>query len=362
MTDLLEDLRAFTAVPAPSGRETALADAIRARWSGLGPVTTDGLGNLSLTLGHGEPHIALVAHLDEVGFVVRRITDDGFVRLDRLGGIPERVLAMQELTLLGREGPITGVVGTWPHHYTPEAAKYQVPRIAETYLDIGARSAADVSERFGVRVGDYGVYVRNFRCVDDRVYSNALDDRAGLVALTALAERLASEASLPGRVSVLASVQEEFSIRGLVPTVRRVAPDVLVAVDVSPATDTPEVQGHNSEVLTGHGPVMHLQSFHGRGTLAGVLAPEWLAQLVENAAVVADSALQRASFFGGLTDGSFAQLENDGIATIELGVPVRYTHSPTESLVLSDLVALVDLLDVICREGNVGPALRRLPS
>lgn len=350
MTRLLEDLQAYAAVAAPSGREQRLAELVRERWEAFGPVHADRLGTLSVTIGEGTPHLALAAHLDEVGFVIRRIDGDGFVHLNRLGGVPERVLTMRSVLLLGRDGPVEGIIGTWPHHYTPDDAKYRVPPIGETYVDIGARSAADVAERFGLRVGDYGVYTRTFRQVDDRIHANALDDRAGLAALTELARRLTEHP--PGRaVSLIASVQEEYSARALVPTVRRLAPDVLVAVDVSPATDTPETR-HYSDVAVGAGPVVHLHSFHGRGTLAGVLPPAWLVDEVEAAAGAAGIGLQRASFFGGLTDGSFAQLEHDGIPTIEIGVPVRYTHSPVEVGSAQDLEGLVATLTQLCQRGG----------
>ena len=124
----------------------------------------------------------------------------------------------------------------------------RVPTIDEMYLDVGATSRDEVVDGLGVRVGDYGVYQRSFRRHGDRVHSNALDDRAGLAALTALLRRLVGV--LPtGSVSLVASVQEEFSARALVPTVRRLAPDVLIAVDVSPATDTPEAHEHSDLAL-----------------------------------------------------------------------------------------------------------------
>lgn len=359
MDEMLSDLRAFAAVPAPSGRETSLAQVVRERWEELEAPTveTDPLGNLHVTLGSGGVHIALVAHLDEVGFVVRRITDQGFVLLTRLGGIPERVLASQELIVLARGAEIPGIIGTWPHHYTPDDAKRRVPTIDEMYLDIGASSAMEVADRFGVRVGDYAVYARSFRTRGEQVVSNALDDRAGLAAVTSVLAHLAG-GELPGRVSLIASVQEEFSLRGLVPTVRALDPDVLVAVDVSPATDTPETQGHASDIRLGAGPVAHLQSFHGRGTLAGVLPPAWLVDAVDETAEAAGIGLQRGTFYGGLTDASFAQLEGSGMAAIELGVAVRYTHTPREVGHLGDLRGLVDLLVGLCTTSGLSAGRR----
>lgn len=345
MSELVETIRQLTAVPAPSGREGRMADLIRERWAPFGPVRADGLGNLSVTVGDGDPHIAFVAHMDEVGFAIRRIDADGFVGLNRLGGIPERVLAGQKILLLGRNGPVPGVFGTYPHHFTPDSEKYTVKPIGEMWVDVGARSRAEVEDSLGLRVGDLAVYERSWQVSGDTILANALDDRIGLAAMGQMLERAAMPAK--GRISLIASVQEEFSIRALVPTVRRLDPDALVVVDISPATDTPGMAGH-SRVALGEGPVMHLHSFHGRGTLGGVLPPEWIVEATERSAARAGLALQRASVVGVITDGAFALHLNDGIPTIEVGVATRYTHGPVEMCSIRDLTQLVDLLSAMC--------------
>lgn len=340
MTPLVANLRELTAIAAPSGREGPMAEKIKALWQPYGALAEDRIGNLSVTVGDGEAHVALVAHMDEVGFVIRKIRDDGFIGLNRLGGIPERVLTGQRILLLGRKGPVGGLFATYPHHFTPDSEKYRVRPIGETWVDIGCASAAEAAEA-GLRVGDFAVYERSWHPAGRRLFANALDDRVGLVAMTAMLERLAGRAA--GRVTAIASVQEEFSIRALVPTVRRLNPDALVVVDICPATDTPEMAGQ-ADIALGQGPVLNLHSFHGRGTLGGVLPPEWLVEATEAAAESSGIDLQRASAVGVITDGAFAQHLNDGIPTVEVGVPLRYTHGPVEVCQLSDLEDLVTLL------------------
>jgi len=354
MIDLVDRLKELCAVVAPSGRERPLAAMIREAWSRFGTVNEDKLGNLSVTIGEGDPHVALVGHMDELGFVIRHIDPNGFIGLNRLGGIPERVLAGQRVILLGRKGLVNGVFGTWPHHFTPDSEKYKVKPIGDMWVDVGVRSRAEATERLGLRVGDYGVYERAWHVTGDTVMANALDDRVALVALEAMAERIGTPSS--GRVSLIASVQEEFSIRALVPTVRRLNPDALVVVDISPATDTPGMERH-SDVALGGGPVLNLHSFHGRGTLGGVLPPEWLVEATERAAESEDMPLQRASVVGVITDGAFALHLNDGIPTIEVGIATRYTHCPVEVCSISDLEKLVVLLSRMCPE--IAGAIRR---
>lgn len=349
MTDLVTDLRTLAELPGPPGHEQQVAAHLRRRWSAAGEVRTDGLGNLTVSLGEarGAP-LALCAHMDEVALIVRAIDDDGFLRLHRVGGVPERVLTQRELVVLTRGGPVTGVVGTHAHHLTPDDAKYRVPTVDRIYLDVGARSAREAEQELGIRVGDMAVYARTFREQAGRVVTNALDDRAGLAAVSQVIDRLVADPPDSG-VTCIASVQEEFNVRGAVPAVRAAAPAVLVTVDISPATDTPELAGSGSDIRLGAGPVMHRYSFHGRGTLGGVIPPPWVVDTVEQVALERSIPLQRASFFGGLTDGSFAQLEGDGIPTIEIGVPVRYTHAPYETCSLDDLAGLVDLLEGLAR-------------
>jgi putative aminopeptidase FrvX len=354
MNHLLEDLHRLTAVPAPSGRERAIAALVRESWRRFGDVKEDRLGNLSVTVGEGEPHVAYVAHLDEVGFAIRLIDDDGFIGLNRVGGIPERVLAGQRILLPGRDGPVAGVFGTYPHHFTPDAEKYKVKPIGDSWVDVDARSRTEATDTLGLRVGDFGVYERSWHLCGDTLFANALDDRVGIAALTAMLEAL-HPPSAKGRVSLIASVQEEFSIRALVPTVRRLDPDALVVVDISPATDTPDIKGH-SDIRLGEGPVMHLHSFHGRGTLGGVLPPKWLVEATEKAAAAKAMPLQRASVVGVITDGAFALHLNDGVPTIEIGVPVRYTHCPVEACSMRDLERLIDLLGAMA--GAIPAALQ----
>ena len=345
---IAELLAQLTGVPAPPGHEEALGEIVAERWGHAGDVHGDRLGNRWCTIGEGTDHVVVLAHLDEVALVVRKIDEDGYLRVHRVGGIPERVLMAQAVLVLGRDGPVAGMFGTVAHHFSSEMDKARVVPADEQYLDIGADSAIDARERLGVEVGDFVVYERTFRRRDDDVWANAIDDRAGLAAITTLLDRLVEQPP-PRRVSVLASVQEEFSLRGLLPAVRALAPELIVSVDIAPACDTPDLAGR-SDVALGKGPVVNHYSFHGRGTLAGVIPPRWITDAVHDAAAAEGVSTQRAAFFGGLTDASFAQLEGKGATALEIGIPCRYTHAPIERCNLSDVLTTTDLLELIVRD------------
>lgn len=350
---LVEVLAELSEMPAPPGHEQALGARVGDLWRHDGEVRTDRLGNTWRTFGEGEPHVVMLAHLDEVALVVRTIDSDGFLRVHRVGGIPERVLMAQPAIVLGANGPVRGVFGTVAHHLASEADKARVVPAAEQYLDVGAASRADAEQRLGVGVGDFIVYERTFHRDHHAIAANALDDRAGLTVLTGLAGRLAGT-TLSRRVTLLASVQEEFNLRGLLPAIRELAPDLIISLDISPACDTPDLAGQ-SDVALGAGPVISHYSFHGRGTLAGVIPPRWLTDEVARLAGRGDVPFQRGTLFGGLTDASFAQLEGAGAPALEIGLPCRYTHAPVERGDLRDLSAAVDLLELVAREGVTHP-------
>lgn len=346
---LVDLLRQLTDVAAPPGHEGELGEMVASRWGEPG-AGRDRLGNRWRTFGEGGDHVLVLAHLDEVALVVRKVEADGFLRVHRVGGVPERNLMGQGVVVLGRDGPVDGVLGTLAHHYASEGQKARVVPADEQYVDVGASTREDARQRLGVDVGDFVVYRRSFRRQGDTVFANAVDDRAGLSVLGVLADGMAHEPPAR-RVSVLASVQEEFNLRGLLPAVRALRPDLVISLDISPACDTPDL-AWRSDVGLGSGPVLHHYSFHGRGTLAGVIPPRWLTDAVSALADAEGVPYQRAAMLGGLTDAAFAQLEGAGAPALEVGIPCRYTHAPVEACHVGDLAATTRLIEL---------AIERLP-
>ena len=346
MDKFLKTIHELTDIVGPSGRESKVADYLKKNWNEYGEVKEDRLGNLSITIGNKGPHIAFSAHMDEVGFVIKYIDEKGFISLNKLGGIPERVLSGQKILILGNKGLIQGVFTTWPHHLTPESEKYKVKPIGECWVDVGVFSKKE-AESIGLRVGDFGVYSRSWHVEGKTIFSNSLDNRAGIASISQLLENVSKNNNF--KLSLIASVQEEFCVRALTPTVRELNPDVHVIIDISPATDNPEMQGY-SDIKIGHGPTLHLHSFHGRGTLGGVLPPSWLVNYIEDCAQKIEIPIQRSSVVGVITDGAFTQHLNYGIPTVEVGFPVRYTHCPIEVCSLNDLKDLVNLINKISKD------------
>ncbi len=345
-TDLLGVCRALSAIAAPAGNEDRLTAAVEAhlRARGLEPVV-DRLAQVSVAVGAEEaPCVLLTAHLDELALVVRAIDVDGMLRVHRLGGVPDRVLPGSPLVVHTRGGDLPAVVGFKSYHLTPVEERRVAPPAAELYLDIGA-DGREAAETAGVRVGDPATYAPFWsELAGGRFSGKALDDRVGVAVLLSLLER-ALETPPPFRLVFGFTTQEEFHLRGALALVARHRPDIVVNVDITPAGDTPDLVGV-TPVHLGGGPVLSRHSFHGRGTLGGLLPHPSLVRAVEQAAADARVPLQYSTAVGVITDAAFVPMATaEGVAAVDVAVPCRYAHAPTETAQLSDATACVDLLN-----------------
>ncbi len=345
-----ETLIELMLIPGLSGHEGRVASAIAAHLDRMGLAhRSDRLGNLMTTLP-GDPSLPSVmvfAHMDQLGFVVRKIEADGLIRLERLGGVPERALAAQAVVLCSERGDLPGVIANKAHHATTPEEKYRVLPYGELYVDSGFSSAAE-AQAAGVRIGTPVTYApRAMALHGTRLAGTSVDDRAGCAVLLALAAaRTAKPAPKPGpTLHLVWSVQEEFNLRGVLPAATALQPDIALQIDLLLACDTPDM-AHRGEVALGGGPGISLYSFHGRGTLNGVIPHPALVRLMEDAARAADLPLQRSAHSGALTDLSYIQFMGpDGVACLDLGFPMRYSHSALEVVDTADLEALAALLD-----------------
>lgn len=332
-------------VPGLAGHEARVAKAIAAHLDRMGIAhRSDRLGNLMATLPGDPalPSVMIFTHMDQLGFIVRKIEASGLIRLERLGGVPERALAAQAVVLCTGQGDLPAVIANKSHHATAPDEKYRVLPYAEVFVDAGF-SSRDEALAAGVQIGTPVVYApRVLELANGRIAGTSADDRAGCAALLALA---AARRDRPGpTLHLVWSVQEEFNLRGVLPAAERLRPDIALQIDLLLACDTPDMEARG-EVRLGGGPGISLYSFHGRGTLNGVIPHPALVRLVEEAAGAAGLPLQRSAQTGVLTDLSYIQFMGpDGVACLDVGFPMRYTHSALEVVDPSDLSGLVALL------------------
>ena len=336
-------LKDLALLPGLSGHEQPVAAYMKEHFCSCGlQVQIDTLGNCIATQPGTDPdapRVMVFAHMDSLGFIVRYIEKDGFIRIERLGGIPEKVLPSTEIQIQTRSGKmIPGVIGVKAHHVTPPEEKYVVDKYTKLFVDIGASSREEVLS-LGIDVGSPIIYKPKFQKLrGNRVLGSAFDNRSGCAVLLALADLLRDNPQ-NSTICLVGTVQEEYNLRGAMVASRTAKPDIAIGVDGGNAADTPDLEGQ-SAVSLGKGPILSLYNFHGRGTLNGTIPHPAMVRLMEAAAQTGDIPYQRRALLGGLTDMAYLQLENTGVIGIDLGTPRRYGHSPCEVMDLSDIDAL----------------------
>lgn len=357
-TALLDDVAHFTQLFGPSGHEDLVIAEFTARVRALGfEPTIDPLGNVIVRAREadaGWPTFGVAAHLDEIGFVVADVEDDGRVRLNRLGGVSDKVMAGQVLRFRSDTGEtVEGHVAVKSAHLTTADEQAATTKVEEARVDL-LLSAPEEAAELGIRPGVPGTFVGPFHRRGDLIRAKALDDRAGLAILLDLLRRVADLPPGPG-VCVIATVQEEFLLRGGIPAALAAAPDVLLCVDISPATDP--AQRDRGGPRVGAGPVVHRFS---RGRSGGGLVPNpRLAAYITDVAAGHEIPLSHHTLDGGLTDGSYMQLAGPGIQTLDLTFAVYNAHTAVEVASMTDIALLADLLDAAIRDASKGLTFAR---
>lgn len=341
-------LRTVCAVHAVSGREDRMIRFLRNEVQNtLADVEVDRLGNVTGVIkgtDAGAPVMLLQAHMDELGLIIRDITDDGFLLFERIGGVPEKSLLGQKIEILTDDDQIVpGIVGPKSHHVTTPAEKFVVPHVHDMFIDVGLPSREAVEAK-GIRVGDPAAYQPNFQMFgEDLICSKSLDNRVSIFVLLEVMKQLA-ESPPSSTIAFAFTVLEEFSIRGSLPAVSRLQPDAVVSLDITIATDTP-AEERLHPVQLGHGPAIKMMDFHGRGTLGGLISSPPLRRFLEHVAREKSITLQREVIIGVITDPAFQlYLGDHGNSIAAISIPQRYTHSSISVCHAHDIEQTIELV------------------
>lgn len=299
-------------------------------------IRTDAYGN-AVAVHEGDPavecSVVLAGHGDEIGLMVRDVTDNGFLKLTRVGGADKTVTRGQYVTVHGRNGPVSGVVGQTAIHLR-DSGSDEVDDINEMHVDIGAADADAASEH--VEVGDPITFDTTVRDLDgSRVAARGMDNRTGIWA-AAEGFRRAVERDATATVYAVSTVQEEIGRKGAKMVGYDLDPDVAIAADVTHATDTPEAPGNKgSGIELGAGPVV------GRGSANHPVVVD-AARTVANDEDI-DVQLSAAGSDTG-TDAESFYISRAGVASLNLAIPNRYMHTPVEVIDTTDLDEVGTLL------------------
>jgi putative aminopeptidase FrvX len=315
-------LKELTESDGVAGYEGETRRVIKKHFEPLGEILEDKLGSLicrKKSLAQ-EPKVILVGHMDEIGFMVKLITKEGFVRFTPLGGWWDQVLLGHRVRIRTNKGSILGVIGAKPPHLLSEEERKKVCEKKDMYIDIGATSQQEVEDA-GVRVGDPVIPVSEFAVLPDvKAYmAKAFDDRVGCALVITVLQRL-METEHANAVFGVATVQEEVGARGATTSVEVINPDVAIILETDIAGDVPGIKPEESAIKLGGGPT--LVAYDAR-----MIPNLKLRDMVIDAAKKLNIPLQMSAIEGGATDGGPIHLHKIGVPTVVLGVPTRHIHS-----------------------------------
>lgn len=317
--ELLKQLTEAHGVP---GYETEVRALLREYMGELGEVSQDKLGSVICHQAGDGPRVMLAGHMDEIGFMVNHITEEGFLKFLQLGGWWDQVLLGHRVVVKTRNGDVTGVIGAKPPHLLDAEERDKVVKKKDMFIDVGATSQAEVEE-IGVRVGDPIVPQSTFEVLaNGKSYlSKAFDNRIGCAVVIDVLEHFAGDDQThPNDLYGVATVMEEVGLRGATTSVRAVDPDVAIILESDIAGDVPGIKNEVSDVVLGGGPTVLIYD-------ARMIPNLPLRDLVVDTAEAEAIPLQFSAIPGGGTDGGAIHLHGTGVPTVVIGVPARHIHS-----------------------------------
>ena len=344
--DKTEELfRELTEVAGVPGYEAEVRAVLRKHLEPLAEIMQDRIGSL-ITRVPGtsdRPRVMLAGHMDEIGFMVKLISEDGFIRFLPLGGWWDQVMLAQRVVIKTRHGEVPGVIGAKPPHLLPAEKRKKIVEKKDMYIDVGATSREEV-EAIGVRLGDPIIPVSEFTpMAGGKSYlAKAWDDRVGCALIIQVAQLLVGQAH-PNTLYGVGTVQEEVGLRGAKTSAEIVDPDVAIILEVDIPGDVPGIEEVESAVKLGKGPTLLLYD-------ARMIPNLELRDLVIDTARELEIPLQLSAMAGGATDGGMIHLHGQGVPSVVLGVPARHIHSHAGIIHRDDYDKALNLLVAVIRK------------
>jgi endoglucanase len=321
-------------------------------------IKRDGMGNVIAVRRGAEsrPRLMLTAHMDEVGFMVKSIDENGFLRYQTLGGWWSQVLLSQTVRIrTRRNGDIKGIFGSKPPHLLGDEERGRVVEHEDIFVDIGATSAEDAMQRLGVMPGDFFVPDTEFeRFNQPRIYrARSWDDRVGLAVMIEVLKRL-RDTDLPNTVYLVATTQEEPWLRGIEPAANAVNPDIAIALEIGVTGDTPGIEDHEAQGRLGGGPQVFFYD-------ASLIPDRRFRDFIWDVGTELGLPMQYTLLPGGGVDGSVVQRANDGVPVVCIGVPTRYIHSHNNLIHRDDFDKVVELVKEVALRMDTDQLAKILP-
>lgn len=278
--------------------------------------------------------IILAAHMDEVGFIVSDITEDGFIKFKEVGGVDSRILLAQRVVI--GDNNINGVMGIKAVHLqTPEERK-SVIKIKDMYIDIGAKNKEEAEKL--VSKGDYIAFDSDYKEFGDNIIkAKALDDRVGCAIMAELIKN-----SYTADIYFCFTTQEEVGTRGAMTVARAIGADVAIVLEGTTCSDTAGVKPHEYATSLGDGPVLSVMDY-------GSYSDMDLNRFIINLAKENDLSFQFKRTINGGNDARAFQTASVPCKTAAISVPCRYIHSPVSCADKGDIEKTYQLASCVVK-------------
>ena len=327
--DSLDFLKRILSSPSPSGYEEPAQQVWREYTAKFAAVETDYHGNVIGTVNpKGSPRLMFAGHCDEIGFMIIYIDDNGFLSFGPIGGFDETIIPGRRVTIHTANGPVPGVIGKTPVHLIERDKRDKGSKIDDCWIDIGAKDKKEAEKM--VAIGDPVTYQYDFMEMKTGLtVARAFDDRIGSFIVSEVLRVVSKSKSLKAKVMGVSTVQEEIGTRGAITSAFGCDPQVGIATDVTFATDQPGVDKKKvGDIKLGGGPVI------ARGPN---INPHVFNLLVEVAKAKKIPYQVEGIPHATGTDARSIQITRAGVAAGLVSIPVRYMHTPVETLDFKDV-------------------------
>ncbi len=343
----LQNLKELSEAFGISGYEDDIVEILKEKFKKHAKVLRDRIGSViaQKTGKSDSPKIMFAAHMDEIGFMVKEVTKEGFIKFLPIGGWWDGNLPGMRVLIKNKKGEcIPGVIGLKPiHELSPEERK-KLPEIEHMYIDVGATKSFQVSEKLGIKAGDPIMPVGTFQQManSDLLLAKAWDDRVGCALLVDMLQEL-SAIEHPNTVYLVGTVQEEVGLRGAKTSASLIQPDFAFALDVSICRDTPG-NGADANEKLGAGVAILI---YDRTMIPHKNLRDFVIEIAETNNIP----YHLTSIKGGYDTGAI-HLTNFGVPSLALGIPTRYVHSASSIISYEDYENLLKLTILIVKNLN----------
>ena len=333
-----------------SGYEKEVSVIMERHLESLTNITRDRLGSVIFEkksgAGNNTPKIMIPGHMDEIGFMVRFVTEEGFIKFIPIGGWYDQVILSQRVIIRTSKGDILGVVGSKPPHIMTKEERSKVLEKKDMFIDVGASSKKEAEEEFGIMPGDPIIPDCPFTPMKNRklFMAKALDNRVGCALVVDIIKALV-KVKHPNIVYGVGTVQEEIGSRGAKTSAFSINPDVCLVAEIGVANDVPGTASDQIIGKLGKGPSISIID-------GGMIPNIKLRDLSVSIAKKNKIPMQFTTLTGGGTDGGSVHLNATGVPSLYIAVPIRYIHTHVGIINIDDyentlklMLALIKVLD-----------------